>query len=91
MNVTDFTYLLEGTPIHGGNVYIPVSVVEKTSGGTLSAIHNCLIKIHSETTTTLTSGSYSIIDLVNVKGDSIVVANGNYLDIYFGGISWPIV
>ena len=91
LNVVDATYLLPPTPTHGGNVYIPVSVVEKTSGGTLSAIHNCLIKIHSETTTTLTSGSYSIIDLVNVKGSSIVVANGNILDIYFGGISWPIV
>ena len=62
-----------------------------TSGGTLSAIHNCLIKIHSEATATFNSGSYSLIDLVNIKGSDIVVANGNYLEVYFGGISWSTI
>ena len=90
-NVVDGDYLTEAAPTNGKPLYFPVSVVEKTSGGTLSAIHNCLIKIHSEATATFNSGSYSLIDLVNIKGSDIVVANGNYLEVYFGGISWSTI
>ena len=90
LNITDPSYL-PGPAIGGSNLYFPVSVVEKTSGGTLNAIHNCLIKVYAETNAVFTSGSFSTMDLVNVKGGSIVVSNGNTLDIYFGGISWPIV
>lgn len=87
LNVVDNKFLY-GTSVGAFKLYVPVSVVEKTSGGTLNAIHNCLIVIHSAATSTFTAGSYSIMDLVNVKGGSIVVTNGNILDIYFGGISW---
>ena len=90
-NVVDGDYLTAAAPTNGKPLYFPVSVVEKTSGGTLSAIHNCLIKIHSEATATFNSGSYSLIDLVNIKGSDIVVANGNYLEVYFGGISWSTI
>ena len=88
LNIVDNTFLI---PTLKPNMYFPVSVVEKTSGGALTAIHNCLIKVYSIDNATLTSGSYSIIDLVNVKGGAITVANGNTLDIYFGGITWSIV
>ena len=90
-NVVDSDYLTAAAPSNGEPLYFPVSVVEKTSTGTLSAIHSCLIKIHSESTATFNSGSYSLIDLVNVKGTDIVLANGNYLEIFFGGISWSTI
>jgi hypothetical protein len=90
-NVVDGDYLTEAAPTNGKPLYFPVSVLEKTSGGTLNAIHNCLIKIHSEATATFNSGSYSLIDLVNIKGSDMVVGNGNYLEVYFGGISWSTI
>ena len=87
-NVVDGNYLIAAAPANGEPLYFPVSVVEKTSTGSLNAVHNCLIKVHSQNTATFNSGSYSLIDLVNVKGADIVVANGNYLEVFFGGISW---
>lgn len=88
LNVVDFSYLIRGFPQNGEDSYFPVSVVEKTSGGTLSAIHNCLVRVYSEANSIIITASATMIGLVNVKGQSIVVDNGNYLDIYFGGISW---
>lgn len=91
LNVVDFSYLIRGFPQNGEDSYFPVSVVEKTSGGTLSAIHNCLVRVYSEANSIIIPASATMIGLVNIKGQSIVVANGNYLDIYFGGISWSTI
>jgi hypothetical protein len=91
LNVVDLSYLIRGFPQNGEDSYFPVSVVEKTSGGTLSAVHNCLVRVYSEANSIIIPASATMIGLVNVKGQSIIVANGNYLDIYFGGISWSTI
>lgn len=66
-------------------VYIPATVVEKNAAMQFSAVRQMVLRIDSN------SASGELIGLTNVSGDSITLPAGFYLEVYFGGVTWPMV
>jgi hypothetical protein len=66
-------------------IHMPVIAIEKTAAMAFSAARYLALRIDSN------GASNELIGLTNISGTDITIPAGFYLEVYFGGASWPMV
>jgi len=85
-NVTLDIFEYSNTKFHAGSeLHIPVSVIEKTGATAFSAVRHMALRVNAN------SVNNQVLGLTNISGDDITIPAGFYLEVYFGGVSWPMV